>query len=87
MLRLNVADMSDLELTEHIKVLTEERDKRERMHKENAWLNFRDELMDYLKEYGSIIVRDDAYDAYTSFALTANNIDCGEIGKIVLSEE
>ncbi len=84
MLRLNIASMSDLELTEHIKALTEERDKREFQRKENAWYDFVDELMTYLKEYGPIRICED--DGYVSYKLEANDtLDTSEIGKIFVS--
>lgn len=84
MLRLNVADMSDLELTEHIKALTEEQEMRKRRDKENAWNDFRNELMNYLKEYGAIAICDGVFPA---FMLTIDHIvDSSEVGKIIVSE-
>lgn len=85
MIRLNVADMSDLELTEHIKVLTEERDMRGRLRKENAWNDFRNELMNYLKEYGPIEICD-GNDIYDSLIIgNGHTVDTSEFGKIIVS--
>lgn len=85
MLRLNIVDMSDLELTEHIKALTEERDKRERIHKENAWNDFRCTLMDYLNKYGSIEICD-GNDIYDSLMICDDHtLDTSVIGKIIVS--
>lgn len=85
MFKFNVADMSDLELTEHIKALTEERDKRERIRKEDAWNDFRYKLMDYLNKYGSIEICD-GNDIYDSLMICdGHTLDTSEIGKIIVS--
>jgi len=87
MLRLNVADMSDLELTEHIKALTEERDMRERRDRENAWNDFRNELMNYIEKYGPIEICDSTLPSFIPFTLDIDHIvDSSEIGKIIVSD-
>lgn len=84
MIRLNVADMSDLELTEHIKALTEERDKREFQRKESAWNDFVDNLLHYLKECGPITICDSCC---THLRLEARDIEVtDEIGTIIVSD-
>ena len=85
MLRLNVTDMSDLELTEHIKALTEEQEMRKFNHKAKAWESFRYELMDYLKKYGPIEICD-GHDIYNSLMICSDHtLDTSESGKIILS--
>lgn len=85
MLRFNVADMSDLELAEHLKALTEEQEMRKRRDKENAWNDFRNELMDYLNKYGSIEICD-GNDIYDFLMICGDHtLDTSEIGKITVS--
>lgn len=57
MLRYNIQDMSEMELSELSQAITAERDKRNRIKKEQAWNAVRTAIMNYCKQFGEIEVR------------------------------
>lgn len=57
MLRYNIQDMSDMELSELSQAIITEREKRNRAKKEQAWNAIRTAIMDYCRQYGDIEVR------------------------------
>lgn len=58
MLRVNINSMSDMELTEHITALIEERDKRRESAREKAWGEVVDAIKNYCNNFGEITVSD-----------------------------
>lgn len=57
MLRYNIQDMSEMELSELSQAITAEREKRNRVKKEQAWHAVRNAIMDYCRQFGDIEVR------------------------------
>lgn len=62
--KCNVQDMTDLELTEMLKAITAEREKRSRIRKEMAWGDLRTAIMDYCREFGDIEIRSNEDDEW-----------------------
>ncbi len=54
MLKCNIQDMTDLELSDLSKAITAEREKRSRARKELAWADLREAIMDYCRQFGDI---------------------------------
>ena len=54
MLRCNVKDMSDLELTEHLQAINAERERRRVERKECLWRDIADAVKAYCQEFGDI---------------------------------
>ena len=61
MLRYNIQDMSEMELSELSQAIIAEREKRNRAKKEQAWNAIRTAIMDYCRQFGDIEIhsRDD----------------------------
>ena len=57
MLKCNIQDMTDLELSEMAQVIVAEREKRSRAKKELAWADLREAIMDYCRQFGDIEIR------------------------------
>lgn len=57
MLRYNIQDMSEMELSELSQAIIAEREKRNRVKKEQAWGAVRTAIMDYCRQFGDIEVR------------------------------
>lgn len=58
MLRVNINSMSDMELTEHITALIEEREKRRENAREKAWEEVVDAIKNYCNNFGEITISD-----------------------------
>lgn len=63
MLKFNIQDMSDRELSELSQAIITEREKRNNAKKEAAWSAIRTAIMDYCRQYGDIEIhtRDDGW--------------------------
>ena len=61
MLKYNVQDMSDLELSELLGRITVDQEKRNRARKELAWNDLRSAIMDYCREFGDIEIHSNEY--------------------------
>ena len=59
MSRYNIQDMSDLELSELIKAIFDEREKRNREKAECLWHDIRDAVKAYCQEFGDIDLHSD----------------------------
>ena len=57
MLRYNIQDMSEMELSELSQAIIAEREKRNNAKKEQAWSAVRTAIMDYCRQFGDIEVR------------------------------
>ena len=57
MLRYNIQDMSEMELSELSQAIIAEREKRTNAKKEQAWNAVRTAMMDYCRQFGEIDVR------------------------------
>ena len=64
MLKCNIQDMSDLELSELAQAIIAEREKRNRAKKELAWNDLREAIMDYCREFGDIEIRSNEDDEW-----------------------
>lgn len=62
--KCNVQDMTDLELSEMLKAITAEREKRSRIRKEMAWGDLRTAIMDYCREFGDIEIHSNEDDEW-----------------------
>ena len=82
MLRYNIQDMSEMELSELSQAIIAEREKRNNAKKEQAWNAVRTAIMDYVTMYEDICVTD-KYEEWTDFI--SRYADFDEIGKIVVS--
>ena len=56
MLRYNIQDMSEMELSELSQAIIAEREKRNNAKKEQAWNAVRTAIMDYCRQFGEIEV-------------------------------
>lgn len=77
MLRVDINSMSDMELTEHIAALIEEREKRRESAREKAWEEVVDAIKNYCNNFGEIVVSD-----FEQSISLNSNMDFSSIGEI-----